>query len=309
MFSFPSNFPSSRALKWEARQLMRYPGCLHVALIVTGLYLVFLGLRSTLGANLTYALADLSKYQDTATGFYPNEQGFSLILRMDVTQTVLAIPLTYQQIFLFVVVTLLAFLVLSPLRLGAMEMFWRVVWGERPTMQKTMLPWLTNPARWGKAVVVEAVLQGGVRLLGLVAMVPSLLLYYYFYTHATALSQVTTQLALIQTLALLLAIAAGLVTFYLYSIFLPIPYCLAMHPDITLKQVFVGGMSALQGRRGRFFRFRLTFLPWLLLSQLTYRTIDIFVLPYTSIANMRFLQALAAERQEIELNLYSPSDS
>lgn len=304
------NLLFNRIFKSDARQLMRYPGCLHVALIVTGLYLVFLGLRSTLGANLTYALADLSKYQDTATGFYPNEQGFSLILRMDVTQTVLAIPLTYHQLFLFAMVTLLAFLVLSPLRLGAMEMFWRVTWGERPTLQQTMLPWLTNPTRWGKSVVAEAVLQGGVRLLGLVAMVPSLLLYYYFYTHATSLNQVTTQLVLIQMLALLLAIAAGFVTFYLYSIFLPIPYCLAMHPDITLKQMFVGGMSALQGHRRSFFRFRLTFLPWLLLSQLTYRTVDIFVLPYTSLANMRYLQALATRRknpaQEDEADLYSP---
>lgn len=57
--------------------------------------------------------AKLSEYGDTASGIYFNAEGFSILFRMDLTQTVLAIPVTYHQILVFLLVNALFFVLLA----------------------------------------------------------------------------------------------------------------------------------------------------------------------------------------------------
>ena len=301
------HFPHRREFKIAAKRFMRYRICLNASLLVVFAAVAAIGVKNMLNANLTFALADLSKYQDTASGIYFNDNGFSILFRMDLTQMVLAIPLTYTQILFFLSVSALCFLIVAPLRMGAMDIFWQVLQGKQPTL-RSALAWLSQAGRMGKAVVVEFILQVGVRLVGILATVPSFYLYYLFYTNVTSIDQMTTQAALLQYLAFFLAAAAGGLSFWLHTLFLPVRYCLAAHPEYSLGETFRRGLKSMYGSRGRFFWFRLTFAPWFFLSQLTYNAIDIFVLPYSSLASMLYIQEVAREQhahaqQEPEQNL------
>lgn len=288
----PYQFPHRRELKFQAKRWIGHPTSTRTTLLVVGLMMAAFGVRYLLNANLTYALADLSHYQDTATGIYFNDNGFSLIFRMDLTQLVIAIPLTYTQITSFLVVSVVLFLILAPLRVGLMEVYWSILRGGQPTFS-ALFSWLTQVRRLGKALVVEFVLQVGIRLAGFVCTLPSFYLYYLFYSNVTSLDQVTTQMSLLQSLASLLAVAAAVFALWLHSTFLPVRYCLAAHPEFTLGQTFVRGLRSTKGWRGRFFRFRLSMLPWYFFSQVSYHSIDLYAMPYTSMASMLYIQEIA----------------
>ena len=123
------NLPTRREMKFLAKRLMMHPICMRVTLLLVCVQLAFYGLRVFCGGTLTYGLAKLSEYGDTASGIYFNAEGFSILFRMDLTQTVLAIPVTYHQILVFLLVNALFFVLLAPLRLGAMEQYWGVLRG------------------------------------------------------------------------------------------------------------------------------------------------------------------------------------
>lgn len=292
-------FPHRRELKFRAKRWMMHPSCVRVTLLLVCVMLAFFGIRYLLGANLTYALVSLENYQDTATGIYYNAEGFSIIFRMDLTQMVLAIPLTYDQLTAFLVAAVVTFLVLSPLRMGAMEQYWSVLRGGQPKINQ-VFRWYTQPGRLGKAWAVEFVLQVLVRLVGIIATIPSLYLYYTFYTTVTSLEQMSTGASLLQSAAALLAMAAAIFCFWLHSLFLPVRYCLAAHPEYSLKETFRRGLRSMKGYRSRFFWYRMTFAVWFFLSQLTYNALDLFVLPYTSMASMLYIQEVARFRQQQE---------
>lgn len=290
-------FPHRRELKFRAKRWMMHPSCVRVTLLLVCVMLAFFGVRYLLGANLTYALVSLENYQDTATGIYYNAEGFSIIFRMDLTQMVLAIPLTYDQLTAFLVAAVVTFLVLSPLRMGAMEQYWSVLRGGQPKINQ-VFQWYTQHGRLGKAWAVEFVLQVLVRLVGIIATIPSLYLYYTFYTTVTSLEQMSTGASLLQSAAALLAMAAAIFCFWLHSLFLPVRYCLAAHPEYSLKETFRRGLRSMKGYRSRFFWYRMTFAVWFFLSQLTYNALDLFVLPYTSMASMLYIQEVARFRQQ-----------
>lgn len=288
----PYQFPHRRELKFQAKRWIGHPTAMRTTLLVVGLLVASFGVKYLLDANLTYALADLNHYQDTTTGIYFNDNGFSLIFRMDLTQLVIAIPLTYTQIAAFLAVNLVCFLILAPLRVGLMAVYWAILRGEHPAFSD-LFPWLTQARRLGKSLVVEFVLQVGVRLVGLVCTLPSFYLYYLFYSNVTSLDQVTTQMSLLQSLAFLLAVAAAIFAFWLHCTFLPVRYCLAAHPEFTLGQTFVRGLRSTKGWRSRFFRFRLSMVPWYFFSQVSYHSIDLYAMPYTSMASMLYIQEIA----------------
>lgn len=292
----PYQFPHRRELKFQAKRWIGHPTSMRATLLVVCLLMASFGVRYLLDANLTYALADLSHYQDTATGIYFNDNGFSLIFRMDLTQLVIAIPLTYTQITSFLVVSVVLFLILAPLRVGLMAIYWAILRGDQPTFS-SLFSWLTQARRLGKALVVEFVLQVGTRLVGLVCTLPTFYLYYLFYSNVTSLDQISTQMSMLHSLASLLAIAAMVFAFWLHSTFLPVRYCLASHPEFTLGETFARGLRSTKGWRGRFFRFRLSMLPWYVFSQVTYHSIDLYAMPYTSMASMLYIQEIARVRQ------------
>lgn len=288
---------SRRELKMLAKRLMFHPICMRVTLLLVGLQVSFVGLRYLLGATLTYGMASLAQYGDTVSGIYFNSEGFSILFRMDLTQMVLAIPVTYAQLIRFVVFSVVVLLILAPIRLGVMEQYWSMLRGSGEAGVRPVLRWFRQGGKFGKAVVVELLLGAGVRLAGILATVPSLYLFYLFYTTTPSMAAYTTTSSLLQIGATVLAIAALVFTFWLHSIFLPVRYCLCAHPEYSLGQVFRRGLDSAKGFRGAFFGFRLSYILWFLVSQVTYGAMDIFVTPYTSLGGMLFLQEAARARQ------------
>lgn len=288
--------PPRREIKFLAKRMMGHPLCLRVTIVLVCVQLAFYGVRLLTGGTLTYMVADLAQYADTANGIFFNDQGFSILFRMDLTQTVLAIPLTYTQIALFLLISVILFLVTAPLRLGVMEQYWNVLRGT-PGAPLDLLQWFKKAGKLGKALAVEFVMGPLVRVLGILATLPSLYLYYRFYTSTPTLEAVTTASALMQSAATFLAIAAGLFTFWLHCFFLPVRYCLCAHPEYTLGQAFRRGLASAKGFRGQFFNFRLSYILWFVISQMTYGAMDFFVLPYTSLGSMIYLQEIAKVRQ------------
>ena len=73
-------FPLRREIKSYAKKLMMNPLCLRATLMLVCMTVGLFGIRTVTGANLTMGLVNLADYADTATGFYRNSEGFSLIL-------------------------------------------------------------------------------------------------------------------------------------------------------------------------------------------------------------------------------------
>ena len=276
---------------------MIHPMCLRVTVFFVCIQLALFGVQVLLGAIPSYGMADLSKYGDTASGLYFYEEGFSLIFRMDLTGMVLAVPLSYQQLILTAVCGVVCFLILSPLRMGAMEQYWNVFRGGQVGVNR-ILYWLSQPLRWGKALVVEFLLQVVVRLVGLVAMAPSLYCIYRFYQITPSMDSYSSASTFYQLSGSLLFFLAVLFTFWFHCTLLPLRYCLAAHPEYSLGQVFRRGMASVQGLRKAFFGLRSSYLLWFVFSYLTHNAMDFFVLPYSSLGSMLFLQESARAKQQ-----------
>ena len=289
-------FPLRREIKSRAKKLMMNPLCLRATLMLVCMTVGLFGIRSVTGSNLSMGLVNLADYADTATGIYPNAEGFSIILRMDLTQMVMAIPVTYDQLVRFGIMMVIAYLVLSPLRLGAMEQYWSALRGDTNQQMTNVTQWFRQKGRFGKALVVEGLIQGVVRFVGMACAVPAFYLYYLFYSNVKTVDDLTTNMVMLQNGASFLAIFAGLLWLWLHSAMLPIRYCLAAHPEYTLKQVFSRGWASMKGYRMKFFWFRSTLLPWFFFSQLTYNVLNLYVTPYTSMASMVYVQECARDR-------------
>ena len=288
-------FPLRREIKSYAKKLMMNPLCVRATLMLVCMSVGLFGIRSVTDSNLTMGLVNLADYADTATGIYPNAEGFSIILRMDLTQMVMAIPVAYDQLIRFGIMMVIAYLVLSPLRMGAMEQYWSTLRGDQRQLL-TVTQWFRKKNLFGKALVVEGIIQGVVRFIGMACAAPAFYLYYLFYSSVESVDDLTTQMVMLQNGASFLAIFAALLWMWLHSAMLPIRYCLAAHPEYTLKQVFSRGWASMKGYRMKFFWFRTTMLPWFFFSQLTYNVLDLYVTPYTSLASMVYVQECAKDR-------------
>ena len=294
-----NQLPPRRGMKFLAKRLMIQPICMRVTLVLVCVEMALFGLRYLFGGVLTYGMVDLSQYGATTSGIYFNPEGVSILFRMDLTQMVLAIPLTYDQIARFLILGAVAFLITAPLRLGTMERYWGILRGDQGKVTQ-IFQWFREGKRLGKAVVVEFVLDVVVRLVGLAAMVPAVYLFYLFYTTTPSFEAFTTTSSLLQLGGTVLDLAAALFTFWLHSVLLPVRYCLCAHPEYSLSLTFRRGLQSIRGFRGAFFRFRLSYILWYFLSQLSYGAMDLFALPYTSLGSMVFLQEVARTRAGAE---------
>ena len=291
------NLPSRRELKMQARRLMTHPMSIRASLLLACVAMAFFGLRYLLNATLTYSLVSLADYGETASGVYVQDEGINLIFRMDLTGLVLALAMTYRQIRTFLLVNGVFFLLLAPLRVGVMEVFWKILRRDKEIRILDVFQWFLQLGRLFKAWIVEFLLNGFVRGVALAASLPSMYLYYRFYSVTPDVANLTTGHQLMQGAAGCLAIAAFLVAFWVHSLFLPVRYCLAAHPEYSLGQTFRRGFQSARGVRGPFFRFRLSYALWFFLSQMTYGAMDIFVAPYSSLGSMVFLQEAARARR------------
>ena len=284
--------PLRREIKTQAKRMMLNLLSLRVTLVVVGVQMAFFFLRILCNGTLRLTMANLSAYGDTASGVYVLDEGINVIFRMDLTGTVAAVSMTYPQIAAFVIINAILFLLISPLRLGAMEAYWKVTRGDGGRVVE-MFRWYLEKGRLLKAWVVEFCLQALVSAVTFIASTPSLYLFYQFYSSTASLAGVDFSKRLMLWTADILAVLAMLFGIWLHSLLLPVRYCLASHPEYTLRDTFYRGFRSARGIRGGMFRFRLSYIIWFFLSRLTYGAMDLFVLPYSSLGSMLYLTQAA----------------
>ena len=292
----PIQLPLRRYVKFKAKRLMTNPLSLRVTLAVVAVQLLFFGLRYLFNGTLSLAMASLADYGDTASGVYVLDQGVNVIFRMDLTGMVAALSVTWAQLRAFAAVNIVLFLLLAPLRVGAMEVYWGMTRGVKDGKVAQVLQWFLQRGRLFKAWVVEFCLQAVVGAATFAATIPSLYLFYRFYSTTVSIAGVDLSRRLLLWSADILAVLAMLFGVWLHSLFLPVRYCLASHPEYSLGETFRRGFRSAKGIRGSFYRFRLSYLLWFFLSRLTYGAMDLYVLPYSSLGSMLYLQEAARQR-------------
>ena len=183
--------------------------------------------------------------------------------------------------------------------MATLEQYWLSFRGETPSVNQ-MLKWNTKPKLFGKSVIIALILNLGCRLIAILALLPSSVLYIMLYggTLIEASPENALQMSLLALLAFALLLIGALAAYYLYTMLHPISYCLAAQPDYSLQKVLQRGFESIQGYRSQFFRFRLSFIPWYFLSSLTYGVVDLYMLPYLSFSSFQFLQTAAIHRQD-----------
>lgn len=292
-------FPQNRQMKQEGKRSMgqTMPFWMKATLLLVGFQVLLYLLRGQLGGLLGWYLIPVEKFPDAVTGYTAIAHGFELVFRMDALEIVAAIALTYGQILRLLLINALVFLLLAPIKIATLERFWLAFRGETKEFP-SMLRWYTKPKLLGKAVIVSLVLDFGGRLLAILALSPSMLVYAYLYggTWLSAPSESGMMISILAFLAMGLLLGGGFFAFYFYSMLYPIAYCLAAQPDYPIGKVFRRGLDSIRGMRKRFVSFRLSFLPFYILSNLTYGVMDLYILPYLSISSFHFLQEVAKQR-------------
>ena len=108
-------FPSSRQLKQEAKVVMgksmRY--WFKITLAFIGIQLLFHMLQEGLGGMLGWYMVSVSDFPEAVTGYFPMDDGFQLIFRMEDVGSIAAISLTYGQIIRFLLINLAVLLLLG----------------------------------------------------------------------------------------------------------------------------------------------------------------------------------------------------
>lgn len=293
-----SSIPLRREVKLRARRLMLNLLSLRVTLVLVAVSMACFGLRYLLGGTLGLTLASLSAYGDTQSGFYVLDEGINVIFRMDLTGTVAALSVTYGQLVFFLIINAVCFLLLAPLRLGAMEAYWGLTRGKKDGRVSDMFRWFLQAGRMVKAWVVEFCVQAVVSAATFVASTPAIFLFYRFYSTTATVAGFDFSRRLLLWTADCLAILAILFGMWLNSLLIPVRYCLAAHPEYTLGETFRRGFRSARGIRGGFYRFRLGYILWFFLCRLTYGAMDLYVLPYSSLGSMLYLQEAARRREE-----------
>lgn len=304
-------FPYNGQLKLNAKMVMgkSMPIWIKVTILIVGLQLVYLLSEQTFIGAFQLGFVALSDVPEVATGLFLFPNGFQMAARLDLLGIAAVLAMTYEQVFRLVGMTLAATILLAPLKIGVLETYWKVH-REESAESEGMLRWYTNPRLFGKAVVVELILSIGCQVIALLAIFPSLLLYFFVYGQDITGSgeQQMLWLSILAFVALALLIAGMLLAFFCYTTIHPICYCLAAQPDYSMKKVWRRGLDSIKGYRGRFFRFRLSFLFWYILSNMTYGTLELYILPYISFSSFQFLNAAAEDRQRKEEEADRESD-
>lgn len=303
-------FPKNGLLKQSARMTMgkTMPFWMKTIFLLVGIQVLLHFLQGQLGGLLGWYLIPIDKFADAQTGYFAVEKGFEVVFRMDALKLVAAMSLTYAQIVQFLLVNAVILLLLAPVKMGALERFWLSFRGTTQNFP-SMFRWYTKPSLLGKSILVSLILDLGCRLLAILLMLPSSFIYVYLYGGAwmgTAM-ETSNLISLLAFLGMVLLLAGAALAFFCYSTLYPIAYCLAAQPDYSFKKVWRRGLDSIKGEKGRFFRFRLSFLPWLLLSSFSYGVMDLYILPYLSFASFHFLQEAAIHKQSTEDTAIEPT--
>ncbi len=286
-------FPSSRQIKIQAKITMA--GSLSRWLIITVLFvvgnLVANYLVGGIGTPVAWYIADRP---DLVSGITIKGDEIWVLSRFDMAGVVMGFLTSYTTLKRYCLFFGAAFLLLSPLKMGLLELYWKGFRGQEVSV-KGVLNWYIKPGRFAKAVIVELIVGGGGWLLGILAAAPSVLFLISMGGFASGNTSLMSLVALIYYTLLFVGLLCG---FYCYTLLLPLAYCLAAQPGYSLGKVVQRGFASVQGYRKKFFYFRLSMLPWNIISRLTGGMADMYIFPYLSFASLEFLQEVAKEKQK-----------
>ena len=282
--------PKNAVLKFEAKKSMgrSLPLWIKATFLLVALEVAFLALRGQLGGLLGVYMLKAGSFPDAVSGYFPQEGGFQLIARVDELGAIWALSINYGDVIRFLLVYLLVFILIAPLKLATMERYWSAFRGE---MKKTdLFRWYTKPKLMGKALVVEGVVDLFCRSVGVIVMAASYGIIILIYQGLLP--------PIMGVFGMILMVGGFLFAFWLYTRLLPIRYCLAAQPDYPLGKVFQKGRDSIRGYEKQFFGLMMSMLPWFLLSVVVFVAMDLYVLPYVTFVALQFLQEVANHRKE-----------
>lgn len=294
-------FPYSSQFKFNGKIVMgkSIPIWIKATILVVGLQLACLFVEQGVVGGFQSGFVSLASAPEAVTGWSFSPDGFQLIARLDMLGVAAVMAMTYGQALRLAGMTLAVILLLAPLKIGVLEKYWKVH-REESLESVEISRWYKNPKLFGKAVLVELILSIGCQVIAVLAILPSLLLYFFVYGQDMmgAGEQEILWISMLVFVALALLIAGMLFAFFCYTTIQPICYCLAAQPEYSMGQVWRRGLNSIKGYRGKFFCFRLSFLFWYILSNVTYGTLELYILPYISFSSFQFLNAAAEDRRE-----------
>lgn len=209
--------------------------------------------------------------------------GMVFSLRLEATGMAMVLLMPWSLILSFIGVQLLVLLVTSPFRLGAMEQLWGMLSGQA-SKPRDLFRWYTDLRLTGKALGVELVLCLWQWITRLALTVPGIALL--------VLGSRNEGNVLLLTLSLILSVAGPLVGYYLYCLLLPAQYVLAKRPGLSPLEALRKGAALFKGKRAIFFTFRLSFLPWNVVSAMLSNLPDAYVFPYEEASCMLLINAV-----------------
>jgi len=276
------------SVKLRARQAitrMLRP-CMMASGVMLALQMAALYFKMNAGGVLGYFLLNAADYT-TATGIWMAEGGFTAVLRLEMAGALFALPLSFGQLGTFIVVNGIVFIITMPLLMGVLEHYHAIL-HERVNPLFAIFRWYLDLRLTAKAVglgLVLALVKWSTRVVG---ALPGLALFVWATGSTQLESAAVSGLMFLASVLILAGAAAG---YWIYTLVLPAQYLLAREPDASVTHVLRAGIQVFQGRRWDYFVFRLSFFLWYFLVNATYGAMGIFVMPYTELSNLLYIQA------------------
>lgn len=267
-----------------------------IATTLLGLLLLAFLLQSLGGGFLIASMLDLTQFP-METGIWMADSilmgdlltylGFDLALpsgglllsfRMDPANVVIVYLVPWVLLGLFALVQSLTFLLMSPFRQGSMEQLWKMA-TEQEVSRRAPYGWYAKPKLMFRALGVNFVVQMTRLLVGALFLVPAFLIYFS-----------GTQSDILLLLSMILMLLAPFVAYYCYFMVLPAQYALAQDSTISVKEALVRGFSLFKGKRKAFFRLRLSFILWNILSIFFNSMPDAYLFQYEELTCLLYLK-------------------
>lgn len=278
-----NTFPSRPELKLRAKKSMgqAFGACsaLGAAIVVVTL-LVNWFLQRSGGAFMLY-------YWDTASSDISSSaslsaDGLFVALRLEEAGVGLSAAITPAVLLTFILVRLAATVVVAPMRVGCLDNLWAVRRGEvRPF--RAVFVWYSDLRRAGRAILLELILAAVQMVLQGLFCIPALLVLARSNGGLVGC-----------TAAIWLMILGQAVVWCLMTQLMPVRYLLSRRADMGVGAAFQDAWKLLHGRHGQYLVFRLSFIIWELLNNLTRGMMNLYLYPYQGFSNMEWL--LEAEK-------------
>ena len=273
-----STFPPRAELKLRAKQIMGQAlgACSALGLaIVLATCVINWFLKNSGGAINLYSWSTASN--NIQTSFQLSEDGLFAALRIEEYGIGLSLAITPAIVLTFLLVRLVATAVFTPLQIGCLDNLWAVRQGT-PKRFREALQWYTDLKKAGKAIVLQVFLWMIQLVLTVVFSIPAL----------AVLSMLPANLSSFNAAIWLLLLAQAVVWCIMVQ-FHPVRYQLARHPEQGVTGAIRYGRAVLTRRHGQYLKFRLSFLIWDLLNNLSQGVFQFYLFPYQGLSNMEWL--------------------